>query len=229
MFKYLDKLALNKGLMLLLCSIALALACVELCVAVKKGKLQARLVVTTACKALLAAACAYALGFLVALLPLSGLWASVVFYALLAVVLAAVVIVYVAGERKQVRLATANALRKSAGNTAAVRHAKGWIFGVCFTLTVGAALLLAIGSERFYLPMVPVALAVVVILLHAIVRWRIWYALAAIAIAAFGAMILVMVVSASGAQLAPLAVASFVVATTVPLVAGFITLTLRRE
>lgn len=229
MFKYLDKLALNKGLLLLLCSIALALACVELCVAVKKGKLQARQVVTTACKALLAVACAFALGFLVTLLPLSGLWASVVFYAFLALVLAAVIIVYVAGERKQVRLATANALRKSAGNTAIVRHAKCWIFGICFALTVGAALLLAIGSERFYLPMVPVAVAVVAILLHTIVHWRIWYAIAAIAIVAFGVLTLMEVVCASVAPLAPLAVAAFTVAATTLLGAALITLTLRRE
>ena len=70
MFKFLDKLALNKGLMLLLCSITLALLCVELCVAVKRGRLYARKVVTTAAQAIVIVAVMAGIGFLLSLLPL---------------------------------------------------------------------------------------------------------------------------------------------------------------
>ena len=72
MFKFLDKLALNKGLMLLLCSITLALLCVELCVAVKRGRLYARKVVTTAAQAIVIVAVMTGIGFLLSLLPLQG-------------------------------------------------------------------------------------------------------------------------------------------------------------
>ncbi len=227
MFKFLDKLLINKGLLLLLSSIAFALACVELCVAVKKGKVYARQVVTTACKALIIVACALGLGFLMQYIPPSGLWAKVLFYVFLAVVAAAVIIIYVAGERKQVRVATANALRKSAGNTASVRHAKSWIFGACFALTVGAALLLAFGKENYYLAMVPVAITALAVLLHAILHWRLWYALAALAIFAFGIYTLMQPLSVTSPSDLTGA-APWVAALALP-VAGFITLTLRRE
>lgn len=227
MFKFLDKLLVNKGLLLLLSSIALALACVELCVAVKKGKVYARQVVTTACKALVIVACALGLGFLMQYIPLSGLWAKVLFYAFLAVVLAAVIIIYVAGERKQVRLATANALRKSAGNTASVRHAKSWIFASCFAFTVGAALLLAFGKENYYMAMVPVAITALAVLLHAILHWRLWYALAALAVIAFGVFALMQPLIA--AALTDLTYTAPSLAALALLAAGFITLTFRRE
>ena len=90
MFKFLDKLALNKGLMLLICSIALALFCVELCVSVKRGRVYARKVVTTACQAILLVAVAAGIGFLLSLLPVAGVWESVVYYAALALIIAAV-------------------------------------------------------------------------------------------------------------------------------------------
>ena len=70
MFKFLDKLALNKGLMLLLCSITLALLCVELCVAVKRGRLYARKVVTTAAQAIVIVAVMAGIGFLLSTLVL---------------------------------------------------------------------------------------------------------------------------------------------------------------
>ena len=185
MFRFLDKLALNKGLMLLLCSITLALMCVELCVSVKRGRVYARKVVTTACQAILIVAVVAAIGFLLSMLPLAGIWQFVVYYALLAVVIAAVIIIYCAGERKAVRLATANALRKSAAPTASVRHAKGWLYGAGIAHIIVAAVALAIGRPDYYLAMVPVAIATLAVLLQAILPIRVWYALAAIAIIAF--------------------------------------------
>ena len=77
MFHFLDKLALNKGLMLLLCSITLALLCVELCLSVKRGRVYARKVVTTACQAILIVAVVAAIGFLLSMLPLAVIWQQV--------------------------------------------------------------------------------------------------------------------------------------------------------
>ena len=188
MFSFLDKLALNRGLMLLLCSISLALLLVELCVSVKRGRAYARKVVTSAAGAILIVAVAAGIGYLLKLLPLAGIGAKVVYYAALVLIVAAVIIIYCAGERKAVRLATANALRKSAAPTASVRHAKGWLYGVGIAHIIAAAVALAFGRPDYYLAMVPVAIAAVAVLLQAILPIRIWYALAAIAIIAFVVM-----------------------------------------
>ena len=188
MFNFLDKLALNRGLMLLLCSISLALLLVELCVSVKRGRVYARKVITTAAQAILIVAVAAGIGYLLNLLPLAGIGAKVVFYAALALIVAAVIIIYCAGERKAVRLATANALRKSAAPTASVRHAKGWLYGAGIAHIIAAAVALAFGRPDYYLAMVPVAIAAVAVLLQAILPIRVWYALAAIAIIAFVVM-----------------------------------------
>ena len=185
MFDFVDKLALNKGLMLLLCSITLAVLCVELCVAVKRGRLQAKPVITSASKAIIITAAALLAGFLISLLPLGGVWVNVVFYAVLAVTLAVVLLIYISGERKAVRAATANALRKSAGGVAAVRYAKGWLYGACFTLLIAAAVMLAIHRQDYFLAVIPVAIVAVCLLLHGILPWRIWYAIAFLAIIAF--------------------------------------------
>ena len=185
MFGFMDKLALNNGLMLLLCSITLAFICAELCIAIKRGKLQARGVINATCKAIVTVAAAVLAGFLISLLPLEGVWASVVYCATLLLVLGVVVLIYIAGERKIVRAATANALRKSAGTTAAVRYAKGWLYGACFSLMIVAAVLLAIREQNFFVPMIPVAVFAVCQLLHGLLPWRIWYALATLAALAF--------------------------------------------
>ena len=189
MLKFLENLSLNKGLMLLLCSITLALFCVELCVSVKRGRVYARKVITTACQAILLVAVAVGIGFLFSLLPVAGVWERVVYYAALALIIAAVIVIYVAGERKAVRTATANALRKSAAGTASVRHAKGWLYGAGIAHMIVAAVALAIGRPDYYLAMVPVAIVAVALLLHAVLPWRIWYALAGLAIIALVGMV----------------------------------------
>ena len=121
----LDKLADgNKGLMLLLSSAVLALLCIEMCISVLSGKLPAKHILSAAGKAFLSTVGVAAAGFLVTLIPASGVTVPILYYALLALAVAAVVIVYILSQRAQVRAATANALRRSASNTAAVRHAK---------------------------------------------------------------------------------------------------------
>lgn len=227
MFNFLDKLALNKGLMLLLCSITLALLCVELCVAVKRGRLYARKVVTTAAQAILIVAVAAGIGFLLSLLPLQGVGAQVVYYSALALVLAAIIIIYIAGERKAVRVATANALRKSAGNTAAIRHAKGWLYGAGIAHIIVAAVALAMGRPDYYLAMFPVAIVAVAVLLSRIIPIRIWYALAVIALAAFfGFTFFAEIISA---KLLSLVIVAPALACTAMLVLAGVTLTLKRE
>jgi len=227
MFKFMDNLALNNGLMLLLCSIALALVCLELCFGVKRGKLHARSVITTACRVLIIVAAALLAGFLIFLLPLQGIGMKVVFYAVLLLTLAAVLLIYIAGERKVVRDATANALRKSAGSTASVRYAKGWLYGTCFCLLVGAAVLLATGGQNYFLPVIPVAIVAVCLLLHGILPWRIWYALATIAIVAF--CINVIYGDIISPKLLSLMIDAPSVACTAILAAAGITLTIRKE
>lgn len=227
MFNFLDKLALNKGLMLLLCSITLALLCVELCVAVKRGRLYARKVVTTAAQAILIVAVAAGIGFLLSLLPLQGVGAQVVYYAALALVLAAIIIFYIVGERKSVRVATANALRKSAGNTAAIRHAKGWLYGAGIAHIIVAAVALAMGRPDYYLAMFPVAIVAVAVLLSRIIPIRILYALAVIALAAFfGFTFFAEIISA---KLLSLVIVAPALACTAMLVLAGVTLTLKRE
>ncbi len=54
MFGFLDRLALNRGLSILLCSIALALLCVEICFAVVRGKVQARQILGYICRSIVA-------------------------------------------------------------------------------------------------------------------------------------------------------------------------------
>lgn len=227
MFKFLDKLALNKGLMLLLCSITLALLCVELCVAVKRGRLYARKVVTTACQAILLVAVTAGIAFLLTLLPLQGIWTQVVYYAALALVLAAVVIIYVAQERKGIRLATANALRKSAGNTAAIRHAKGWLYGAGIAHIIVAAVALATGRPDYYLAMFPVAIVAVAVLLSRILPIRIWYAIAAIALIAF--FVFTFFGDIISAKLLSLVIVAPALACTAMLALACGTLTIRKE
>ena len=188
MLSFLDKLALNKGLMLLLCSISLALLLVEMCVSLKRSRVYARKVLSTLSLAILIVAATAAISYLLSLLPLAGIGAKVVFYAFLALIVAVVIIIYCAGERKAVRVATANALRKSAAPTAAVRHAKGWLYGTGIAHIIASAVALALGRPDYYLAMVPVAIVAVAVLLQAILPIRVWYALAAIAIIAFVVM-----------------------------------------
>ena len=227
MFKFLDKLALNKGLMLLLCSITLALLCVELCVAVKRGRLYARKVVTTAAQAIVIVAVMAGIGFLLSLLPLQGVGAQVVFYAALALVLAAVVVFYIVGERKAVRVATANVLRKSAGNTASVRHAKGWLYGAGIAHIIVAAVALAMGRADYYLAMFPVAVVAVAVLLNRILPIRIWYALAAVALIAF--FVFTFFAEIISAKLLSLVIVAPALACTAMLALACVTLILKRE
>lgn len=225
MFDFLDKLAQNGGLMLLLCSVTLALVCLELCVAVSRGRLAARPVITAACRALLAVACALLLGFVVSVVPLAGIRVKIVYWLLMAVVLAAVIVIYVAGERKRVRAATANALRRSAGNTAAVRYAKGWIYGTCITLLIAAAVAYFCGAAQYYRLVFPVAMVAVALLLARLVLPRFWYAVAAAGVLLFFAVVLSSEIIAAGSP----EIVAPALAAAVFLAAGCITLTLKRE
>ena len=226
MFAFLDKLALNKGLMLLLCSVALALLCVEICFAVVRGKMQSRQVPGYICRGIVALAAAVLAGFLVSLIPAAGVWRPVLFYALPVLAVAAAVVVYIAGARRAVRLATANSLRASAANTAVVRHAKGWLFGTCVALMVAAAVALAFGWN-YYLLMFPVAVVAVLTLIHALLRWRIWYALGSVAILVYAAMSLWGYFQ--GLELSSLPVVSGASAAAALISCAFVTLTVRKE
>lgn len=222
-----DKLVLNKGLMLLLCSITLAVLCVELCLAVGRGKLPARGVINTACRAIIIVAASLLAGFLASLLPMQGIWMKVVFFAVLAVVLAVVLFIYISGKRKVVRNATANALRKSAGGVAAVRYAKGWLYGACFTLLIAASVLLAVREQNYFMPVIPVAVAALCLLLHGLLPWRIWYAIATLAIIAFS--INTLYVDIISPNLLSLMIDAPAVACATMLACAGITLSIRKE
>lgn len=226
MFAFLDKLALNKGLMLLLCSVALALLCVEICFSVMRGKMQAKQILSYICRGIVALAAAVLAGFLVSLIPATGVWKAGMFYALTAVVVAVAVLVYTAGAKKAVRLATANSLRSSAANTAVVRHAKGWLYGVCVALVAASAVALAFGWN-YYLLMVPVAVMAILMLLRALIRWRVWYALGSIAVLTYAAMSLWSFFA--GLDTGSLPVVAGAVAATALLACACVTLTVRKE
>lgn len=226
MFAFLDKLALNKGLMLLLCSVALALLCVEICFSVMRGKMQAKQILGYICRGIVALAAAVLAGFLVSLIPAAGVWKAVMFYALTAVVVAVAVLVYTAGAKKAVRLATANSLRSSAANTAVVRHAKGWLYGVCVALVAASAVALAFGWN-YYLLMVPVAVMAILMLLRTLIRWRVWYALGSIAVLTYAAMSLWSYFA--GLDAGSLPVVAGAVAATALLACACVTLTVRKE
>ena len=222
MFGFLDRLALNRGLSILLCSIALALLCVEICFAVVRGKVQARQILGYICRSIVAVAVAVLAGYLLSLLPFSGKWVSVAFYGVALVAVAAAVLIYIFGKKRILRVATANSLRSSAGNTAAVRHSKGWLFGICIALIAAAAVAMAF-RQRFDLIMFPVMVVVVTQLLHGILKWRLWYALAAIVIVVYAVF---MVVNGKVASMPVMAGASLAVAY---LVAACAELTIRKE
>ena len=226
MFAFLDQLASNSGLTLLLSSVALALLCAVICFSVVRGRMPARQIFSYICKAIVAVAAAAAVGFLASLIPAKGIWSQVVFYATLAVAVIAAILVYVIGLKGALRRATANSLRASAANTAGVRHAKGWLFGTCVALIVVSAVFLALGY-KYYLPMFAVAVVAVCALLCGIVRVRLWYALCAIVIAAFAVSVLLpFVITPQGCQL-PL-IAGALLATVFILMAC-VTLTIRKE
>ena len=211
--------------MILLSSAVLAVLCVCICFSVIRGKISARQVLTSLCRAVLFVACAALLGLLMSLIPFAGIWARVAYYATLAVVLASVVLVYIAGEKRAIRLATATSLRASAAANAAVRNARGWLYGASVATVLAAALLLAIG-QPFYLIMIPVAIVALVLLIAGLLRWRIWYALGAIAIIAYAVMALLeSFVAAEPASLAPVAAA---VAVAGLITSSFGTLTIRK-
>ncbi len=227
MVEFLDKAPLGNGLMLLLCSIALAVTCAELCVSVSRGKLLARSVIDTACRALLLmAACAMA-GFLLSLIPAGDILGKVIYYAAVVLATGAALFIFIRGLQAQVRTATANALRKSAGPAAAARFAKGWLFALSSVATVAAALALACGHPLYWLPMCGVALTAAALLLGSIFLPRLWYALAALAIAAFAVAALWNALSAAqGVQLYCVLPSA---ASTALAVAAFVALTVRKE
>ena len=101
MLGFLDRLALNRGLTILLCSVALALLCVEICFAVVRGKLQARQIVGYICKSVVAVAVAVLAGFLLSLLKLAGNWIYVAFYGVALVAVVAAVLIYIFGEKRE--------------------------------------------------------------------------------------------------------------------------------
>ncbi|MBO4416594.1 MAG: hypothetical protein J5801_00570 [Bacteroidales bacterium] len=226
MLGFLDRLALNRGLTILLCSVALALLCVEICFAVVRGKLQARQIVGYICKSVVAVAVAVLAGFLLSLLKLAGNWIYVAFYGVALVAVVAAVLIYIFGEKRALRLATANSLRSSAGNTAAVRHAKGWMYGICVALFVAAAVALAFGW-RFDLIMFPVAVVAVAQLLLGILKWRFWYALAAVVIAGYAVLMVVEGVIVPGMASLPVIAGAAIDAAF--LVAALADLALRKE
>ncbi|MBP5505247.1 MAG: hypothetical protein J6X89_04000 [Bacteroidales bacterium] len=226
MFGFLNRFAVNKGLALLLSSVALAVLCAVICAAVVRGRMAVRQILNYICKAVVAVAAAVLFGFLVSLIPVKGLWLEVVFYAALAVVLVASVWVYIAGHKAALRKATANSLRTSAAGTAAEKHALGWSFGICTALVIASAFALAMGWE-FYLIMFPVAVAAVGLLLHTLLRWRLWYALCAIAIAAFAVCFLLDKLAA--VDFAALPVLTGTLAAAALLVAALVSLTFNKR
>ena len=226
MLDFLDPLAANKPLTLLLCSIAFALVCIELSVALWRGKLQARGVISLAAKALVVVALAFGLGFAFSRLKMEAGFGRVMYFLVLILVAAFCVAGYIAGCRRQVRAATANALRKSASSTAVTRYAKGWMYGTCFALFVFAAMLLAFGRADFYMPMIPLAIAAVAILLAALLLPRIWFGLAAGAIAAFFVLSLWQSLATASAATLPLVAPAL--AATCLLTAACVSLTLRK-
>ncbi len=226
MFDFLDKLALNKGLMLLACALTFALSCIEMSFALKRGKIYSRGLITAASKALLIAALAFGLGYLINKFPVDAAFGRVLYYVILVSVLAACIAGYLLGQRKQVRLATANALRKSAGSTAVVRNAKNWLYGTSFSLFIFAALMLAFGRADYYMPMFPVAVVAVATLLASMVAPRLWYGIAAVALAAFFVLSFWRYISA--AQMDMLCFAVPALATTAMMAAACICLTIRK-
>ncbi|MBO4556995.1 MAG: hypothetical protein J5693_00080 [Bacteroidales bacterium] len=216
----------NKGLMLLLSSAVLALLCIEMCFSVLSGKLPAKHILSAAGKAFLTAVGVAAAGFLVTLIPASGVVVPILYYALLALAVAAVVIVYILGQRAQVRAATANALRKSASNTAQVRHAKGWLYAGCLVLLAGAVALLIAGG-KYWLAVLPVAVVAVALLLHKLIHWRIWYAVGLLAVLLLSGLALKAYFLAP--QMAALPAVAVAVAAVAMLLMSSVTLSIRRD
>ena len=227
MLVFLDKAPLGDGLMLLLCSIALALLCAELCVSVSRGKLIARSVIGTSCRALLLVAGCALCGFLLSLISAGGIWSKVIYYAAVAAAIAAALFIFIKGQRAQVRTATANALRKSAGPAAAARFTKGWLFAISFVAVIVSAMALACGQPLYWMPMCGVALTAVALLLASMLLPRLWYAAAALAIAAFA--ILALSRSIAAAECGQLYCVVPAAATVAIAVASFVSLTVRKE
>ncbi len=227
MVEFLDKAPLGNGPMLLLCSIALALACAVLCVSVSRGNLIARSVIGTSCRALLLIAGCALCGFLLSLIPAKGIWSKVIYYAAVVSAIFAALFIFVRGMRAQVRTATANALRKSAGPAAAARFAKGWLFALSAVAAAAAALALACGHPLYWLPMCGVALTAVALSLGSLFLPRVWYAAAAIAIAAFAFLTLSRALAAASCnELYCVVPAAAAVALAL---AAFVSLTVRKE
>ena len=226
MFGFLDSLASNSGLMLLLCSVALALLCAVVCFSVLRGRVPARQVFSYICKSVVVVAVASLAGFGVSFLPIAGVWATVAFYAMLALAAVVPVVLFIAGVRRAQRKAIANSLRASAAGVASAGVAKSWLFGVCVALSLAAAVALALGF-KYYMLMFPVALVAVALLLHGVLRWRFWYALLAVSVAFFAVCALSGGVAA--AQMSSLAVLSGAAAVVALLLAACVTLTIRND
>lgn len=226
MLIFLDRLAANNGLTILLCSIAVALLCALICFSVVRGKMPAKQILSYICKAVVAVAVAFVAGFLVSKLPMGEAWGEVAFFALLAAVAAISAFVYTSGLFGAKRRSTASSLRSSAAKVAAIRHAKGWLFGSCVAVVIFAAMALAFGRP-YYLLMFPVALIVVVLLLHSVLRWRLWYALLAVSIALFAVMATIDYVVE--VQMSALPIVSGALAAAVMGVSACVTLTIRND
>ena len=174
-FSFLSELAMNQGLALLLSSVVLALLLLCVCASVISGRLVARQVLDGVCVAISAAAVAFLIGFGLSKVGTEGAAFKALYGAVMAVSAAGTVVWYVLGKKKMVREVTATALRKSASSSASTRFAFSRLYGALACFILVAAFLLVKGGQPFVMPAFVVALPVVTLVLHKVVKVRFWY------------------------------------------------------
>ncbi len=207
-FSFLSELAMNQGLALLLSAVVLALLLLCVCASVISGRLVARQVLDGVCVAISAAAVAFLIGFGLSKVGAEGAAFKALYGAVMVVSAAGTVVWYVLGKKKMVREVTATALRKSASSSASIRFAFSRLYGALACFILVAAFLLVKGGQPFVMPAFVVALPVVTLVLHKVVKVRFWYWLCLVATLLFAlSNSVIYVVNASAASM-PLAAAS---------------------
>lgn len=183
-----NKLGFSNGLWVLIGAILFALLCVFFLLAVRDGRVKPRAVLVETGWTLLWYYAVFGLSRLVysskgeAFIKLSNpvwVWGAV------AVVLFAGYVLYFRKRRKRfVDQVSANAIRRSAAGSGASKYAYALLFSGLLVATLISVLRVCCGDSILHL-LVPMCIAVVVLLLFSLTKWKSWYALGGLLILAY--------------------------------------------
>lgn len=204
-------LAFSQGLWLLIKSLAFALLCLLFIGSLRNGRVKGRQTFIEAGLVALWYVVALLLG-MVTFNTLSEkgnqvfhpLWTpaypALVWCIAAAILLVVLVWIYLKRKKKFADQVSSTAIRRSAAWSGAGKYARALLFGGLLVMS----LLSWVGSKGSFATLIPLVATELFLLLAALTRWRIWYALGALVIAAFAVLLMQQVLALEGFGVTPL-------------------------